>query len=64
MSDTTPEDAAPNQPPGDSDLSAEEYGSLTIEDDPDGTVDPAELANTADESDHDLPDSGTQPDQE
>jgi hypothetical protein len=61
MSDTTPEDAAPDQPSGESDLSAEEYGSLTVEDDPDGTVDPADLANTADESDHDLPDSGTQP---
>ena len=42
-------------------LSTEEYGSLTVEDDPDGTVDGAELAGTADESDHDLPDSGTQP---
>ena len=44
-------------------LSTEEYGSLTVEDDPDGTVDGAELAGTADESDHDQPDSGTQPDE-
>ena len=32
----------------------EEYGSLTVEDDPSGTVDPAELAGTADESDEDV----------
>ncbi|HZA72626.1 MAG TPA: hypothetical protein VE476_06905 [Propionibacteriaceae bacterium] len=35
----------------------EEYGSLTIEDDPGGpggTVDPAELADTAHESDEDV----------
>ena len=58
-------DTAPDQPTTDeTELSTEEYGSLTVEDDPDGTVDPAELANTADESDHDLPDSGTRPDQE
>jgi hypothetical protein len=56
-------DGAPDQPTESGDLSTEEYGSLTVEDDPDGTVDRAELANTADESDHDLPDSGTQPDQ-
>jgi hypothetical protein len=42
-------------------LSTEEYGGLSIEDDPDGTVDGAELAGTADESDHDQPESGTQP---
>ena len=30
---------------------AEEYGSLTVEDNPDGTVFPADLAGTADESD-------------
>lgn len=44
-------------------LSTEEYGSLTVEDDPDGTVDGAELAGTADDSDHDQPDQGTQPNQ-
>lgn len=32
----------------------EEFGSLTVEDDPGGTVDPAELAGTADESDEDV----------
>ena len=31
-----------------------EYGSLSIEDDLGGTVDPAELAGTADESDEDV----------
>jgi hypothetical protein len=55
-------DDTPDQPTESSDLSTEEYGSLTVEDDPDGTVDRAELANTADESDHDLPDSGTRSD--
>lgn len=29
----------------------ESYGGLSIEDDPGGTIDPAELAGTADESD-------------
>ena len=32
----------------------EEYGGLSVEDDPQGTVDPAELAGTADESDEDV----------
>ena len=32
----------------------EEYGSLTVEDDPQGTIDPAELAGTGDESDEDV----------
>ncbi len=36
------------------DLDAEEYGSLSVEDDPEGTTDPAELAGTADESDQDV----------
>jgi hypothetical protein len=31
-----------------------EYGSLSVEDDPAGTTDPAELAGTADESDEDV----------
>jgi hypothetical protein len=58
----------PSAPDGASDeseteLSTEEYGSLTVEDDPDGTVDPTELAGTADSDDHDLPDPGTQPDE-
>lgn len=68
MSDTSPEEATPDLPSSGTDdpssgteLSKEEYGSLSVEDDPEGTVDAAELADTADESDHDLPDSGTQP---
>ena len=32
----------------------DEYGSLSVEDDPAGTTDPAELAGTADESDEDV----------
>lgn len=61
--ENTPENTTDNAPDRteETELSTEEYGSLTVEDDPDGTVDPAELANTADEDDHDLPDSGTQP---
>ena len=33
---------------------ADEYGSLTVEDDPEGTVDPSELAGTATEDDQDV----------
>ena len=36
--------------PGDPD----EYGSLSVEDDPEGTVDPADLAGGADETDEDV----------
>ena len=32
----------------------EEYGSLSVEDDPGGTVDPGELAGGADETDEDV----------
>jgi hypothetical protein len=32
----------------------EEYGSLTVEDNPEGTVDPSELAGTATEGDEDV----------
>ena len=32
----------------------DEYGSLSVEDDPEGTVDPAELAGSADETDEDV----------
>lgn len=60
MSASTTPDPAPDDAKNET-LSTEEYGSLTIEDDPDGTVDGAELAGTADGSDHDQPDSGTQP---
>jgi hypothetical protein len=49
MSDQTPEQTENDEqstPNG-----AEEYGSLTTEDNPEGTVFPADLAGTADESD-------------
>jgi hypothetical protein len=49
MSDQTPEQTQNDEQS--SQLGAEEYGSLSIEDNPDGTVDPADLAGTADESD-------------
>ncbi len=32
----------------------DEYGGLSIEDDPEGTVDPGELAGGADETDEDV----------
>jgi hypothetical protein len=32
----------------------EEFGSLSVEDDPGGTIDPADLADTASESDEDV----------
>ncbi len=54
MSDETYE---PN-PPGESqsgDMNDPgDYGGLSVEDDPQGTVDPAEVAGTADESDEDV----------
>jgi hypothetical protein len=58
--------SVPDHPSDESqtDLSTEEYGSLSVEDDPDGTVDPADLAGTADSDDHDLPDPGTRPDED
>jgi hypothetical protein len=49
MSDQTPEQNENDEqstPTG-----ADEYGSLTVEDNPEGTVDPGDLAGTADESD-------------
>lgn len=36
------------------DLSPDQYGSLSIEDDPEGTVDPGELAGGADQNDEDV----------
>jgi hypothetical protein len=55
----------PNVPADDADESVEqgsstgltdpdEYGSLSVEDDPEGTVDPADLAGGADETDEDV----------
>ena len=32
----------------------EDFGSLSVEDDPSGTIDPADLADTASESDEDV----------
>jgi hypothetical protein len=47
-----PEGAEPGSDTGMTD--PEEYGSLSVEDDPDGTVDPGELAGGADETDEDV----------
>jgi hypothetical protein len=45
----------PDQPAEEQDMTdPEEYGSLSVEDDPEGTIDPAEIAGTADESDEDV----------
>ncbi|MBA3527837.1 MAG: hypothetical protein H0T91_00690 [Propionibacteriaceae bacterium] len=51
MSQQPPDQAVPRGEGEDSDLNADEYGGLTVEDDPGGTVDPAELAGTAKPSD-------------
>jgi hypothetical protein len=51
MSDQTPEQTENDeQNPN----SIEEYGSLTVEDSDEGTVFPADLAGTADESDDEV----------
>jgi len=55
MSSPTFDDSAPIE--GDdtgAPTEPEEFGSLSVEDDPTGTVDPAELADTAKESDEDV----------
>jgi hypothetical protein len=52
MSDQTPEQSENDEQSTSKD--SEEYGSLTVEDNPEGTVDPAELAGTADESDDEV----------
>ena len=49
MTESTTPDHAPEDAEGET-LSTEEYGSLTVEDDPDGTVDGAELADAAREA--------------
>jgi hypothetical protein len=47
----------PNPPgenePGDMN-DPDQYGSLSVEDNPQGTTDPADIADTADESDEDV----------
>ncbi len=40
-----------SEPTTDPDQTPDDLGSLTVEDDPDGTVDPAELAGGADDDD-------------
>jgi hypothetical protein len=52
MSDQTPEQTENDEQS--TPTSADEYGSLTVEDNPDGTVDPADLAGTAEESDDEV----------
>ena len=52
MSDQTPEQSENDEQSTSKD--SEEYGSLTVEDNPEGTVDPAELAGTADDSDDEV----------
>jgi hypothetical protein len=51
MSDQTPEQNENENDEQSTPMNAEEYGTLSVEDNPDGTVDPADLADTADESD-------------
>jgi hypothetical protein len=52
MSDQTPEQTENDEQ---STLTgADEYGSLSVEDNPGGTVDPGDLAGTATESDDDV----------
>jgi hypothetical protein len=48
MSDQTPDEQTESDERSTS-SGGEEYGSLTVEDNPDGTVFPADLAGTADE---------------
>lgn len=52
MSDQTPEQSENDEQSTSTD--SEEYGSLTVEDNPEGTVDPADLAGTADQSDDEV----------
>jgi len=52
MSDQSPEQSENDQQSTSTD--AEKYGSLSIEDNPEGTVDPADLAGTANESDDEV----------
>ena len=51
--DALPEGVDPAAAPADT-TSPEEYGSLSIEDDPEGTVDPGELAGGASDDDQDV----------
>ena len=49
MSEQTPEQTENDEQS--TSMDAEEYGTLSVEDNPEGTVNPADLAGTADESD-------------
>lgn len=49
-----PSDAVPDQPEPTTPDDGEQLGGLTVEDDPEGTVDPADLAGSADEDDADV----------
>ncbi|SDR69952.1 hypothetical protein SAMN04488543_0106 [Friedmanniella luteola] len=42
------------EPEGSGLTDPDEYGSLSVEDDPEGTVNPADLAGGADETDEDV----------
>jgi hypothetical protein len=52
------EDTYDPNPPGENEPGdmndPEQYGSLSVEDDPQGTIDPAEVAGTAADSDEDV----------
>jgi hypothetical protein len=52
MSDQTPEETEKDEQSTSTGDGV--YGSLTVEDNPDGTVDPSDLAGTADESDDEI----------
>jgi hypothetical protein len=59
MSDQTPEQTENDEQS--TPTSADEYGSLTVENNPDGTVDPTDLAGTAEESDDEMSTSRSTP---
>jgi hypothetical protein len=56
MSNSSPpaDDLPEGETPGTESPGSEGYGSLSIEDDPEGTVDPGELAGGASEDDADV----------
>ena len=47
-------DEGTSSTPGDDLTDPVEYGSLSVEDDPQGTVDPADVAGSADDTDEDV----------
>jgi hypothetical protein len=52
--DESAEPSALPEPEGSGLSDPDEYGSLTVEDDAEGTVDPGDLAGGADETDEDV----------